>query len=358
VPASARTYGDLVESHLSAAEHRLDWPLRADSVLPLLGDWAGREIAALDRHPSFVGNDTSPVEFSFTFARAGARSRVLFEPVDLTAEVGRERAEHLRRLSRAGASLERFDRISDLFLPERFRPEDPSSPEVGVSPFLLMHAIEAGSRPLHKVYLNPAATGRPPAEVVETAMHRLGLAAEWAALVRGIGPARWGTPAQEPALFALDLSDCGQARVKVYLRHPDGEEIERVARLGRDHAPGLYPEILRTVFPPPPGRPAKLPLTCTAFRAGEAAPMVTLYCPLDPNLPDDGVALGQIGKLLIDADIDPTAFQGLADLICGPEPDTSHRLSWVGYKQPLDPVVTLYAGLDGTARPDEGKPGA
>jgi hypothetical protein len=46
------------------------------------------------------------------------------------------------------------------------------------------------------------------------------------------------------------------------------------------------------------------------------------------------------------AGADLTDYAATVAAISGPHPEKLGRLSWVGYKQPEDPVCTLYAGLN------------
>ncbi|GAA2714431.1 tryptophan dimethylallyltransferase family protein [Micromonospora olivasterospora] len=342
------TFRQLVEAHLASIRARLgqqhDLQVLFDEVSGVLGDWADRPIGAGARQTSFVGNDGSPVEFSFTFSPDGVRTRVLFEPGGAAATRS-ELERHLALLAaRLGDGTRRLEAVADLFL----------GPAADPSPFLLLHALEAGhatAPPLHKVYLNPAASGRPPLAVVREAMGRLGLGPAWERVEEHLGADRLGSPSYEPALVALDLVDRPVARVKVYLRHSQAgiDDIELVSRLGAGHRGGRYAELLGTLNPAPLAQWVKAPMTCLAFAADGTALTTTLYCPLDPNLPNDAVAGKRVTELLTRLGIGVEAFRSVAAAASGALPAASNRLSWIGFKEIGRPLVTVYVGLGGTA---------
>jgi len=346
------TYRQVIAAHLETAVRALGPRSSSagliDELNSILGPWVDQPVETIDGHTSYVGNDTAPVELSFAFSLAGVRTRVLFEPLDTSGPMPRgEHRAHVRRLAaHLGSAVQRLDEIADLFLPDR--------PAAG--PFALMHALESppldapGTAPLHKVYLNPAATGQPTTDVVGAAMSRLGLGAQWDGLVDRLGVARLRSPAHQPVLFGLDLTDTSDARVKVYLRHSGCgvEEIERVSLASQERHHGRSAEIARTVSATPMEFWTKAPLTCCSFRTNEPTPSVTVHCPLEPNLPNDEVACRRVEEVLTISGINSAQFTSLARAVCGTEPQASRRLSWLGYKDPDAPVVNVYVGLDGT----------
>ncbi|ANN16045.1 hypothetical protein SD37_10600 [Amycolatopsis orientalis] len=269
--------------------------------------------------------------------------RLLFEPLDTRQahEAGHRFVERLNKI--LGIDVSRFHLVADLF---------PGSPSAGSFSMLCSAALRVGGTPLFKVYVNPAVGEPRPHQVIGEAMSRLGLSAQWAFVAEHLRDGL-GSLEQEIALFALDLGDSPEARVKIYLRHSGcgAEQVERVARLAQDHQPDLFAKILDRLYGAPVDRLVKAPMTCLSFLGNHREPAsVTLYCPLDPNISDDAEASTRVVDLLEMSGIAPEPFGALATAISGADLAGGRRLSWVSYKQPADPVVTVYAGLDGSAR--------
>ncbi|MQY22140.1 hypothetical protein NRB20_52530 [Nocardia sp. RB20] len=319
-----------------------------EMVCSLPGAWADEPVERLDRHHSFVANDGSPVEFSFAMTRSGAAARVLFEPLDITLGASsppREESRFVERLSEAlNVDVSKFRLVADIF----------QGPAVsGSFSMMCAAALTTGDIPLFKVYLNPAIGPSRPHQAVGAAMGRLGLGAQWDLLCEHLGADVFDGPHHEIALFALDLGNFPEARVKLYLRHAGcgPEEIERVAALAADHEPDLLPKILGCIDNSPVDGWAKAPMTCLSFLASNPEPAsVTLYCPLDPNVGSDAEASVRVVDLLEMSGIAPELFGAVITAASGSDLAGGRRLSWVSYKRPADPVVTVYAGLDGTKR--------
>lgn len=317
-----------------------------DSVL---GAWSDASVKDFDRHHSFTANDGSPVEFSFAVSKASAAARVLFEPLDGVASPFssmREGWAFAQRLGQvAGIDVGRFWRVKDLF----------SGAGAGDS-FSMLYSAELDARaeaPLFKVYLNPSLQGSAPARVVGAAMARLGMGEGWAALYRHLDRSTRGQDGPEIALFALDLGESPDARVKIYLRHAGcaSAAIDQAARFAGDYQPGWFTEILYYLYGDGVARLTKPPMTCLAFTGNTIRTCsATLYCPLDPNLASDAVADTRISVVLDTVKIDPDIYRAAMRTICGSEMAGSNRLSWVSFKRPDDPVMTVYAGLDGSPR--------
>jgi DMATS type aromatic prenyltransferase len=346
------TYRNVVATHLKLLRETVAPADEAaaqqlELVCSLPGAWADEPIERFDRYHSFVANDGSPVEFSVAMTRSGAQARLLFEPVDSTPGPPSPWREGRRFVERSSEVLHldvsRFHLVADLF---------DGMPPIGS--FSMMCAAALTTRdPLVKVYLNPAIGPMQPHHVVGAALERLGLNTQWRLLSECLGVDTFGSPHHEIALFALDLGTFPGARVKVYLRHtgcgPD--QIERVAALAPDYQPGLFAKILGQIYDDPVESLAKAPMTCLSFLEDSPEPAsVTLYCPLDPNIGNDAQAGARVTDLLEMSGIAPETFKSAATVISGPDPADGHRLSWVSYKRPADPVVTVYAGLDGSAR--------
>ncbi|MTD56908.1 tryptophan dimethylallyltransferase family protein [Amycolatopsis pithecellobii] len=338
---AALTYREVVAAHLEVLTEFIDPAAGTASQLDLvgsvLGEWADEPVSRWDQHHSFAANDGSPVEFSFAMSRCAAEARLLFEPLDPTRPATSQAGhQFIARLDDVGVDVSRFRRVEDLF----------AGPWSGPFSMLCSAALKATGSPLFKVYLNPTVGGRAPQEVVEAAMSRLGLGAPWSRVAAQLGG--FGLPSKEIALFALDLGHSSDARVKVYLRHTacGPEAVERVAELADDHQPDLFAKILGRLYGGSAGSLAKAPMTCLSFQGNRPA-SVTLYCPLDPNVGNDLEASARVVDLLEMAGIAPELFSALATAISGPDLARGRRLSWLSYKRPADPVVTIYAGLDG-----------
>ncbi|WP_198042835.1 MULTISPECIES: tryptophan dimethylallyltransferase family protein [Actinoalloteichus] len=345
------TYRDVVTAHLQLLAETIDPTIEAAASQAavagsLLGEWADEPVERFDDHHSFASNDGSPVEFSLAMTRSAAEARALFEPLNSASDPSSPRREGRRFVERLDEALNvdvhRFRLIADLF--------DETS---GTYSMLGSAALKTGGTPLFKVYLNPAARGLRPQQVVGEAMGRLGLSTQWEFLSERLGRDGFDRPQQEIALFALDLGDSPDARVKLYLRHSDcgPDEIERAASLARDYQPDAFTKILGRFYDDPVEHAAKAPITCLAYQGGGPEPAsATLYCPLDPNLDDDAEARTRVVDVLTMSGIAPDLFDDVVSAISGTDPSSGHRLSWMSCKRPADPVVTVYAGLGGTPR--------
>lgn len=347
------TYRNVVATHLELLRRTIAPTEEAvarqiELVCSLPGAWADEPVERFDRYHSFVANDGSPVEFSFAMTRSGAEARLLFEPLDTTLGPSAPRREGRRFVERLdevlNVDVSRFRLVADLF---------DGTPPSGSFSMMCAAALLAGDIPLFKVYLNPAIGPMPPHQIVGAAMGRLGLGAQWSLLGKHLGAGMFDTPRHEIALFALDLGDFPEARVKLYLRHIGcgPEEVERVAALAPDYQPDLYAKILGRIYDGPVDRLAKAPMTCLSFLESRLEPAsVTLYCPLDPNIGTDAEASARVVDVLEMSGIAPDLFGALATAISGADLAGGHRLSWMSFKRPADPVVTVYAGLDGSTR--------
>lgn len=349
---SPLTYRNVVATHTARLSRTIAPADKAsaqqvDFVCSLLGPWADEPVERFDRYHSFVANDGSPVEFSFAMTRTGSEARFLFEPLDTTLGPPvppREGHRFIERLTEAlNLDVSRFYLVADLF---------DGIPPSGSFSMMCAAALQAGT-PLFKVYLNPAIGPLPPQQVVGAAMGRLGLSAQWSTVRERLGSGVLDTPHHEIALFALDLGNYPEARVKIYLRHAGcgPEEIERVAALAPDYQPDLFAKILGRIYNDPVDSLPKAPMTCLSFLGNHSEPAsVTLYCPLDPNIDTDAESSTRIVDVLEMSGIAPDLFGAVTTAVSGIDPGGERRLSWVSYKRPADPVVTVYAGLDGTKK--------
>jgi DMATS type aromatic prenyltransferase len=241
---------------------------QTDAVLEmfsrLLAPWGDDVLGDSPTWPSDAGDDHTPYEFSAAF---GDRTelRLLVEPLGSppSLESNRDRAlAVLADLSKDHPiSMERLEKVRDLFLPER--PQGLFSIWLGVS-------FSPGA-PDVKLYLNPEAQGPgKAAALVEEAMVRLGFPKGWHAISRSI--ARRGRELDELKYFSLDMTPSDTARVKVYVRHLNAtaEDCEAAATIARSHRAGDVADFVRAMAPGEngvlPGRP---PATCLSFVEGD-----------------------------------------------------------------------------------------
>ncbi|WP_216898436.1 tryptophan dimethylallyltransferase family protein [Nocardia alni] len=342
------TYRNIVATHLELLRRAIgptdDAAVRQiELVCSLLGAWADEPVEQLDHYRSFVGNDGSPVEFSVAMTRSGAAARLLFEQLGGPPPWRQEGAGFVERLHETlGLDVGRFRRIADLF---------DGTPPPGSFSMMYGAALTTDDLPLFKVYLNPAIGPMRPLRTVGAAMERLGLSAQWSHLNEYLEGGTFDWTHHEIGFFAMDLGAFPDARVKLYIRHtgcgPD--EIERIAMLAPDHQPDLFTKILGRLYNGPIA--VKAPVSCLSFVEGRVAPAtITLHCPLDTNAADDAEAGARVTDVLEMSGIAPDLFGTLTSAISGADPAGGRRLSWMSYKRPADPVVTVYAGLDGSAR--------
>ena len=196
-------------------------------LLPrLLGAAGNRLLTEAPLWPSDVADDHTPLEYSIAFDQSKPPAlRLLGETIAEEPSAARNAHEFRKLLDSVHnefeLSLDRFERVQDLFLPSETAAE-----------FLLWYSLvlRAEHAPVFKVYFNPAARGPENArELVAEGLRRLGLGAafqsiESHALARG--------DADRPAFFAVDLHARQHARVKVYVAHHDSgsAEVTRAAR--------------------------------------------------------------------------------------------------------------------------------
>jgi len=258
----------------------------------LLAPWGQRPVEGAALWPSEVGDDYSPYEFSVAF---GPRPelRILVEPLGSPPSLGANAEQSLVVLRDLASdhpiSMDRFEKIRDLFLPEQ--PQGLFSLWIAVS--------FTSEKSDVKLYLNPEAQGvaKAPA-LVEEAMVRLGFPRAWGTIADSIG--RRGRELDEIKYFSLDLKPTNSARVKVYARHlrASVEDVERAAQVAQSHRAGDVTEFVRAMMPDGrdvfDGRP---PATCLAFveGQGEAPAAVTHYFPTNGGYSkNDGEAARRI----------------------------------------------------------------
>ncbi|MFD9036915.1 tryptophanase [Streptomyces bottropensis] len=352
-----RTLGDLVTGQLRRlCQVSGLGPSDADTYAHVLTDSLGAAAErSLDLPPpsrSFLSDDSTPVEFSLSFAPdAPPRLRVLLEPgcgADTLREDGRTGLRVVRSMARRwGFGTAQLDALEDLFLPP-----DPHGP------LALWIALELrpGGVPRMKVYLNPAASGAARAAgTIREALDRLGHRHAFDAL----------PPADGYPFFALDLGDWAAPRVKIYATH-HGLPVTAAGGLCRmDSGPdsATLEEFLRTAggFGDGAGRSSlaearfdrRPVLTCHSFTRTTGGPTgFTLHVPVRDYARDDAQALRWAGTVLgrhgLGTD---TLARSLAAVTPRPPQDGAGLIAYVAlaHEQHRPPRVTTYISSEAYA---------
>lgn len=245
-------------------------------TLEILG--SGWRDLPLTEQPPFatdITDDGTPFEFSLALEGDHTELRALAEaqraPFTLASNWRAGLSANRQIAKRFGASLERFDLISDLFAPRGARRER----------FALWHAAVFHPRqaPMFKVYLNPQIRGAEAApELVQKALERLALPHAWQELKEQAA----AQPDASFVFFSLDLSKDASARVKVYMAYPHAtaEVVERAMARADNHVPGdalTFIENMTGQTGPFDARPM---LVCYAFSSESPRAQATLHVPV------------------------------------------------------------------------------
>ncbi|WP_149829866.1 tryptophanase [Streptomyces tailanensis] len=293
----AQTLGGLVTGQLLrlcqvSGLERSDAETYAHVLTDSLGAVAERPLDLPPPSRSFLSDDSTPVEFSLSFAPdAPPTPRVLLEPgcgADNLRENGRTGLRVVRSMARRwGFATDQLDVLEDLFFPP-----DPEGP-LGL---WIALELRPGGIPKAKVYLNPAAAGSTrAAETVREALDRLGHRHSFDSI----------PPADDYPFFALDLGDWEAPRVKIYATHhglpataagglcrmesgPDGETLEEFLRLA-----GGFDEGTENSRAPLEARFDRRPiLSCHSFTRTVGGPTgFTLHVPVRDYARNDREAL-------------------------------------------------------------------
>jgi hypothetical protein len=258
---------------------------------------------------SEISDDNTPIEFSVAIADDKAEVRALFEPEGEQPTLAAYRAAGLafnQRLEREfGADLTRFREVQALFLPEDLQ-----------GPFAVWSSVvfRQKKRPAFKAYFNPNAQGVDNAfDLVEEALHRLGLGRAWQALSRHI-LAR-GPKLDELKYFALDLTNESQARVKVYVRHhaASPEDLEFASSPAHSHVPGETLDFVRAMRGGRGRLHARAAFTCSSFLgdADERPASTTVYVPVCAYARDDERVRERVREYLVKQGGDPTLYDSV-----------------------------------------------
>ncbi|WP_133740289.1 tryptophan dimethylallyltransferase family protein [Actinorugispora endophytica] len=290
----------------------------------------------------YISVDGSPFELSASWRGGAAEVRISVEALADPPEPVANQAfgwDYLRGLAgRPGARVEHVLALEDLFRSAAPREH-----------YWMGHGVAwpPGGDPLFKVYLDPHVGGPEHAPaVVGEAMERLGAGKAWRAALAHIdghgGPGRIGA-------LSLDLVDPERARAKVYLQYPDldAEAIDRQAGIARGHVPGAFAAALRAIlggFDPPFARP---PVTCFAFRKGEARPVsAALYVPMVPPFADDAEARDRVAAFMRGVGVDPGPYASFLESLADRPLDGSRNQNFIAYEPAgpgREPRFSVYA---------------
>ena len=336
------TYQDIAQSQLRGLTQALglsrDAERHEEVRARLFEGWGDAEVPAKPSYLSSIGDDHSPFEYSIALGPDANELRLLFEAQAREPSLSANRSAAIsfnERLAPYGASLSRFDRIRDLFLPE--------NPD---GPFTLWHAVTFGSgQPDFKVYLNPGARG--PAHawgIITEALSRLGLGGAVKTLKAA---ANRGGVLDQPNYFSLDLSRAANARVKVYLRHPDATaaELERAFSHAPRHRAGDVTEFCRSMIGhvgPFTSKPAS---SCFSFVEGSEQPLAaTLHLPVAHYLDNDASIRRRVMAYLESHRLSADAYdRALAAMASRPLDLTRGTQSYASYRREATGIrVTAY----------------
>lgn len=289
---SAKTLGAYADAQLSSLSAAIGLGAAADEVRALLPDLLGaaaRWPLNRPRWPSDIADDHSPVEFSVAFDPDGTPTlRLLIECVAAEPSPAANQVAALTAISALSAripmSLDRFAEVATPFLAE--------SP---AAPFSVWFSLVArpNSRPMLKVYLNPAARGRQNAEpLVGDALDRLGFTGGAETIRGGL---RQPSIVDHFSFFALDLDDRPDTRAKVYVSHTaaTADDMRRAAGASRHGEPEEAAAFCATAAGTDrqcDGRPL---ISAYTFLPGDGATPsgYSLYVPVRDYVADDAEAL-------------------------------------------------------------------
>lgn len=275
----------------------------------LIEPWAKQRIDHDIGWRSDIADDNTPIEFSVAISNNEVEVRALFEAQAQEATLSAFREAGLvyqERLEREfGASLERFRRVQDLFLPEDMQGEF----AVWNSAVFPKHKA-----PQFKAYLNPQARGVENAhELVKEGLARLGLTKVWNKLEETV--LQRGPHMDELKYFALDLNQGAESRVKVYVRHHDvsADDLEIAASAAENYVPGEAREFARAMTGDVPLLHSRAAFTCSSFVEGstDRPRATTVYVPVCAYARDDARVLERVLRYLEDAGIDSSRYEAI-----------------------------------------------
>ncbi|WP_249124712.1 tryptophan dimethylallyltransferase family protein [Saccharopolyspora erythraea] len=314
-----------------------------ETIDMLLGPAYFRPISEPPLWPSDVADDETPVELSFTLDDdAGPRMRILGEP--LATNPGPTSNLHaalqlLGALSeRYAPSLNRFDTVSDLFLP--------GEPQGKFSLWISFIFGSDSRDPTLKIYFNPNVRGASEAHrLVAEALERLGFPGAFDC-VSEYGLTR-GNLDRLP-FFSLDLEPGPRARVKVYIMHDDAQALD--AQRAAEAVEGIDSEHIRRFCESLAGDVptfSNRPLTTAYdFVEGDGArpSFHTLHLPIRDYVANDSIARQRLLRLLRDRGEDSTlAARAIEAVSTRPLDAGSGLISYISLRSgPQQSGTTIY----------------
>lgn len=296
---SERSFGEFGSEKLTHLCAGLELPAlqiqtTLDTLRLLVTPWGDWSVGEAPRWPSDITDDHSPFEFSLALSPGQTDVRILVEA----------QSESMRGLAAWNAALgtnqrlakdqrvclERFDAVSDLFIPDERLP----------TRFSLWHSAVIGpdGECLFKVYLNPQILGPSAAPgLVQEAFRRLGLAEAWPLFSQLLG----ARPSQNEIIyFSLDLTHSTDARVKVYVAHKEvtATDLDAQLSLFESYSPGRAVSFVQQMTAsngPFRERPI---LTCLNYSGGCPTPSITLHVPVRCYVDNDKTSLARLCALL------------------------------------------------------------
>jgi hypothetical protein len=270
----------------------------------LFRGWGDLPVPEQAPYPSALTGDHSPFEYSLSFAGVGAELSLRIEAQAATPSLAANRDAALafnERLLPFGVDFDRFQRVTDLFLPATFEP-----------PFSLWHelTLRPGAGAGFKLHLNPGAAGAARAlPIVKEALARLNVKKAEPVLEMLL---RRGEGLDELACVSLDLSSGPGAEVRVYVRHLSVSvaDLERTLSYFPAHEVGDAVGLCRSLARGEGLFTANPPLTSVAFGHGGSAPSsaaLDLFLGKEGG-PDDGELSRQITLYLASLGLDSNAY--------------------------------------------------
>ncbi|MFE4370995.1 hypothetical protein ACFRMN_22660 [Streptomyces sp. NPDC056835] len=313
-----------------------------ETVSVLFGGWGHRST----RGPAEPGLPSAPAPFEYSLVLSGDRVdvRLFYRPLaaagPTTAEASWDEGRRtLAELERRGvAHLHRAKELSDLFRPRSAR-----------ATFGMCLAASAGARGIArvKVYFDTFAAGTGHhRELIGEALNRLGHGPAWT-WVREHDPA--GVAALMPAIFALDLQESADARVKFYTTVHERSAAELAARAsalsdaaGRTAAD--FVERMAVEGSAALAGDGLRPTLCWSMTSHrrDRPDDATLYLPSNLYTPSRGDITGRLRTALA-----PGLFRRVERLISqcaetAPGEGPENPFHWVGTKLLRDDSLTLY----------------
>ncbi|WP_228771665.1 tryptophan dimethylallyltransferase family protein [Actinokineospora iranica] len=338
---------------------------RAEEVCDLVADLLGpAAVRSVDEPPlwrSDVADDHTPIEYSVAFEEDGSHTlRLLIECVAAKPSPRANQLAALAALDRLAArypvTLDRFDAVRDLFLPDEPR---------GIFSLWFSIVVRRDDPPRVKIYFNPEVRGKAKANtLVAAALDRLGFAGSYAWL-------REHTPRPESTLdrysfFALDLDDTPRSRVKVYQSHYRAtlRDAQHAAGAGRSVDTRRLAEFGTLIGGgdgPFDGRPL---VSAFTFLSGDSAQPsgYSLYVPVRDYVRDDAVTMQRVRLLVERYGLDRDALERSVTAVTDrPLEEGVGLIAHVSLRiGPPRPGVTVYLSAEayGVARPSGAHTGA